>query len=205
MFGTTDRRGALRVLGARVWSDDDADAVASAMSTAPVPPTPFPVGFVIRTVLRETEKTKPSGVRRTCKEVRRRGPRARGGADFDLDAAGIERSAAGGSVAERVAPVSAAETPVRQAARFGGRGEPGGTGVRVEGNAKRNAHRHDVLRRPRSPHRGPCGRADRKRAFGRRRWSEVRRGRRCSRRRAPRWHGPRPCRRRGHAPSQNNG
>ena len=82
------------------WSDDDADAVASAMSTAPVPPTPFPVGFVIRTVLRETEKTKPSGGK---ENVRRFGGRvaARGGADFDLDAAGIERSAVECSVRER--------------------------------------------------------------------------------------------------------
>ena len=37
------------------WSDDDADAVASVMSSvasAPAPPTPFPLGFTTRVVLR---------------------------------------------------------------------------------------------------------------------------------------------------------
>jgi len=81
------------------WSDDDADAVASAMSTAPVPPTPFPVGFVIRTVLRETETEGTSG----GKENSRFGGRvaARGGADFANDAAGREWGAVECSVRER--------------------------------------------------------------------------------------------------------
>jgi hypothetical protein len=83
------------------WSDDDADAVASAMSTAPVPPTPFPVGFVVRTVLRETETedTQPSG----GKENSRFGGRvaARGGADFAADAAGRAWGAVECSVRER--------------------------------------------------------------------------------------------------------
>jgi len=82
------------------WSDDDADAVASAMSTAPVPPTPFPVGFVIRTVLRETET---EGTKSGGKENSRFGGRvaARGGADFANDAAGREWGAVECSVRER--------------------------------------------------------------------------------------------------------
>ena len=82
------------------WSDDDADAVASAMSTAPLPPTPFPVGFVIRTVLSfKTETEGTSG----GKENSRFGGRvaARGGADFANDAAGREWGAVECSVRER--------------------------------------------------------------------------------------------------------
>ena len=84
------------------WSDDDADAVASAMSTAPVPPTPFPVGFVIRTVLFKTE-TETEGTRGGGKENSRFGGRvaARGGADFANDAAGREWGAVECSVRER--------------------------------------------------------------------------------------------------------
>ena len=82
------------------WSDDDADAVASAMSTAPVPPTPFPVGFIVRTVLRETETEGTSGGKENSFRFGGR-VAARGGADFADDAAGREWGAVECSVRER--------------------------------------------------------------------------------------------------------
>ena len=124
------------------WSDDDADAVASAMSTAPVPPTPFPVGFVIRTVLRETEKTKPSGGK---ENVRRFGGRvaARGGADFDLTPP-VSNGARWSVPSASVARVGRGRPRVRD----GGSARTSRAPSAECGNAKRNA-RSRVRRRTR--------------------------------------------------------
>jgi hypothetical protein len=177
------------------WSDDDADAVASAMSTAPVPPTPFPVGFVIRTVLRETETEGTSG----GKENSRFGGRvaARGGADFANDAAGREWGAVECSVRERHAgrPWEGPEFVIRWVGADGARAPSA-----ARGYEKRNARSR--VRRVRRVRRVFFAARRRKRPSRNSRARSNGGKRLAPRRRARGFPTPRPCSVFRHAPSR---